>query len=98
VGNNGHFPQFGIQQPLSELFKGEDSELVDPHFVGLSGVSVMSFDDEQVLLEDDSAEDLFFGSPVDAILALPIFEGISLGFTGVVEVGQEGETCDDNNQ
>ena len=73
-----------------------DGELVDSLLVGLSIVSVMPLNFEEVFLEDESSVGFFLGSPVDSILRLPISKGISLLLLVIVE-GKEGNSGQGGN-
>jgi len=65
--------------------------LVDSHFVGLGGVSVVSLNVGDVLLEDESSVSFFLRSPVDSELSLPLLEGISFGLVSRVVNCEEGQ-------
>ena len=64
--------------------------MVDSLFVGLGVVRVVSFDLEEVLLEDESSVCFLFRSPVDSVLRFPVLEGVFLLLLLVVE-GKEGD-------
>jgi len=58
-GKSG-FSHHGGQVGAGEFFLSIDGELVDSHFVGLAGISVVFLDDSDILFEDESSEGFLF--------------------------------------
>ena len=87
---------FGVQVEFDEFLVGKGCKLVDAHFVGLGGISIVFVHELDVLEEDDFPIGVLDGIPRIAVGLLPILVEFGVGVGGLE--GDHGDGSEDKDK